>query len=198
MDLMRVIHPATQAALSGDAFHPVVFVWLDWPGEALRAHSGTGPITWDGHIWQGVGKFGAVEVPEEGASGVPVDMSLSIVCDLPMLAEYADAKIRQRPGAIWMGVTTEPGGNVLIGEPVEMARGTMDTLVLTTEIDAGEAQVSIWYRLTAGMTTGPGYRTAAAIAHSHEDQSRQFPGDTAGKKLVLANARAEKTLWPAP
>ena len=198
MDLMRDIHPATRAAISGAAFYPVALVWLDWPEAAMFAHSGTGPITWGGNTFQGVGKFGAVEVPEESSTGVPVEISLSLVCDLPMLAEYADAVIRQRPGAIWMGVTTEPGGNELIGAPVEMARGTMDTLVLSTEVEDAEAQITIWYRLTVGMTTGPGYRSAAAIAHSHEDQSRQYPADTAGKKLVLATARAEKTLWPAP
>ncbi|NPD15740.1 hypothetical protein HOY34_11055 [Xinfangfangia sp. D13-10-4-6] len=198
MDLRRNIHPDTLGVLSGPAFYPVMMVWLDWPGETLRAHSGTGPITWGGEVWQGVGKFGAVEVPEESSSGVPVDVSLSLVCDLPMLAEHADAVIRQRPGAIWMGVTSAPGGNVLIGEPFELARGTMDTLVLTTEIEGADGATAILYRLTAGLTTGPGYRTSAAVAHSHEDQSRHYPNDTAGKKLVLANARAEKTLWPAP
>ena len=198
MDLKREIHTETLAALSGPAFFPVLLVWLDWPGEVMRAHSGIGPITWDGHTWQGVGKFGSVEVPEESATGVPVDLSLSLVLDKPMLAEYADAAIRQRPGSIWLGVTTTPGGNVLIGEPVELASGTMDTLVLSTEVEDPDGAVTIWYRLSVGMTTGPGFRSSAAVAHSHEDQSRQYPGDTAGHRLVLASARAAKTLWPAP
>ncbi|MCL4065348.1 hypothetical protein M3484_01995 [Pseudomonas sp. GX19020] len=198
MDLMRVIHPETLAALSGPSFHPVVLVWLDWPDATMFAHSGTGPITWDGHIWQGVGKFGQVDLPEESTSGVPVDLSLSLVCNLEELADYADAQIRQRPGAIWLGVTTEPGGNLLIGEPVELGRGTMDTLVLSVTVEGEDGATLILYRLTVGLTTGPGYRTAAAISHSHEDQSRQYPADTAGKKLVLASARAQKTLWPEP
>jgi len=119
---------------------------------------------------------------------------MSLVCDLPELAAYADAVIRQRQGVVYLGATTTAGGNVLIGDPVEIAAGTMDTLVLA--VDTSDEATD--YQLTIGMTTGPDYRTSAAIHHSHEDQSRLYPGDTAGKRLMLANARAEKTLWPAP
>jgi len=197
MDLMRSLDPALAAALSGASFNPIVLVYLDWPGGAVRAHSGAGSITWGGQSWAGVGKFGDVSVPDESASGVPMEFALSIVCDLAELADYADAVIRQRVGSIYLGATTTPGGNVLIGDPVDIASGTMDTSVLMISVDRGVAPVTL-YRLTVGMSTGPGYRTAAGIAHSHEDQSRAYPGDTAGKMLVLATARAEKTLWPAP
>lgn len=194
MDLKRSLDPALADAIAGPAFFPLVMVWLDWPGGALRMHSGTGPIIWGGHTWAGVGKFGAVEVPEETASGIPVDFSMSLTCDLPELAAFADAVIRQRAGVIYLGATTTAGGNVLIGAPIEVAAGTMDTLVLAADTKDEITD----YRLTVGLTTGPGYRTASAMQHSHEDQARYYPGDTAGKKLILATARAKKTLWPAP
>ena len=195
---MRTIDPALAAALSGASFNPIVLVYLDWPGGAVRAHSGAGSITWGGQSWSGVGKFGDISVPEESASGVPVDFALSVVCDLAELADYADAVIRQRAGVIYLGATTTPGGNVLIGDPVAIASGTMDTSVLSLSVDRGGAAPVTLYRLTVGMTTGPGYRSSAGIAHSHEDQSRAYPGDTAGKMLVLATARAATALWPAP
>lgn len=198
MDLMRTINPATEAAISGASFNPVVMVWLDWPGGDVRAHSGVGSITWGGETWAGVGEFGAVSVPDEAIGGVPVEWSVSLTCDLEDLADYADAVIRQRPGAVYLGVTTEAGGNVLIGAPVELSSGTMDVLVLRTEVERADNSVQVLYTLTVTLATGPGYRSSAAIAHSHEDQSRAYPGDTAGKMLVLATARAEKTLWPAP
>ncbi|WP_151720785.1 hypothetical protein [Gemmobacter serpentinus] len=198
MELMRQIASATETAISGAVFHPVLMVWLDWPGGPVRAHSGVGSLSWGGNTWAGVSAFGAVSVPDEAQGGVPVDFSVSLTCDLPELADCADAVIRQREGAIYLGVTTEAGGNVLVGAPVSLASGTMDVLVLRTEVERQGADVQVLYTLTVTLTTGPGYRSSAAIAHSHEDQSRAYPGDTAGKMLVLATARAEKTLWPEP
>lgn len=193
MDLKRGVSPELLAAVSGPSFHPVVMVYLDWPGEAIHAHSGVGTITYDGHSWLGVGQFGQVQVGAEAMSGLPVDFSLSLVCDLPELADYADAAIRQRAGAIYFGATTSPGGNALIGAPVSMATGTMDTLVMRLDFAPDETV----YQLSVGMRTGPGFRSSPAMTHSHEDQAARYPGDTAGLMLRAATARAEKTLWPA-
>lgn len=194
MDLMRNVSAGLMGAISGPYFYPVVMVWLDWPDGAVRAHSGSGTISWGGHLWHGVGNFGSIEAPEETLSGVPVEFSLSLVCDLPELAAYADARVRQRPGAIWFGATTTAGGNVLVGDPAELCYGTMDTLVLAVDSDDGNLD----YRLTVGCATGPGYRSMAAINHSHEDQSRKYPGDTAGARLMQLMSKAAVTLWPAP
>jgi hypothetical protein len=110
------------------------------------------------------------------------------------LADYADAAIRQRPGALYLGATTTAGGNVLVGPPVSLATGTMDTMVLRLEF----SQDVTLYQLSVGMRTGPGYRSRPAMTHSHEDQVGRYPTDTAGLMLRAALARAEKTLWPAP
>lgn len=194
MDLMRPISAGMQAALSAPFFYPVAMVYLDWPGGVLRMHSGAGSITWGGESWSGVGGFGEVSVPDEALGGVPVEFSLSLICPFAELASYADAVIRQRAGRIYLGATTEPGMNTLVGDPVEIASGTMDTMVLSIETSGSTSL----YQLTVGLATGPGYRTSAAIAHSHEDQSRQYPGDTAGLRLMAAMARAENTQWPEP
>lgn len=194
MDLKRTLSAGLKVALSAPSLNAVLLVYLDWPGGAVRVHSGTGIIAWGGFNWNGVGGFGSVDVPEEALSGMPVEFALSLVCELPELATYADAVIRQRAGEVYLGATTEPGGNVLVGAPCSLAAGTMDTLVLASETSDGNTE----YRLTLGLATGPGYRSMAAISHSHEDQSRRYPSDTAGRRLILANARAEKTLWPEP
>lgn len=194
MDLMRPISADLLGAIAGPFFHPIILVYLDWPGGAVRVHSGKGEIVHEGQIWRGVGGFGAVSVPEESAGGVPVEFSMALVCDLPELAAYADAQIRHRQGQVYFGATSAQGNNVLLGAPTMLASGTMDTLVLAAQSADGSTE----YQLTIGMTTGPGYRTHAAIHHSHQDQSRAYPADTAGQKLVLAMARADATLWPAP
>lgn len=194
MDLTRGVGPALLAEIAGGAWYPVLLVDLDWPGGRIRAHSGAGSITWASATWFGVGRYGEVSIPEESATGLPSDFSLSLVCDLPELATYADAVIRGRPGTVYLGATTAPGGNALVGDPVSLASGAMDGLVLT--LDAADG-VQL-YRLTVSMTTGPSYRSASAIVHSHEDQSRKYPGDTAGLRLIGAMSRARTTLWPEP
>ena len=194
MDIKRGVGMAMLSEIAAASFNPVIMVYLDWPGGAVRAHSSVGPITWGGYTWSGVGSFGTVDVPAEAMSGLPADFSLSLISEIAGLADYADAQIRQLPGAIFLGVTSSPGGNGLIGDPVMIATGTMDTLVLAVEFEDG----STGYRLTVGMRTGPGYRSAATASHSHEDQSGRYPTDTAGLMLRAAMARAEKTLWPAP
>jgi hypothetical protein len=197
VDLIRNTPAALLAALAGPAFFPVVLVDVDWPGGRIRAHGNAGPITWDGRTFQGVGKFGAIDVPQEGMGGVPEEFTMSLTCDLPELAEYADAVIRGRPGSVYLGATATRGGADLIGA-VGIVSGTCDGLVLRSEVVGDDGQTFILYTLTVTFSAGPGWRAMSAVAHSDEDQSRAFPGDTAGRHLLTAQADAEVTLWPEP
>lgn len=193
MDLKRTISSELRGAIAAPFFFPVMLVELDWPGGYFRAHSGAGVIAWGGHDWSGVGGFGTVNAPEESLSGVPVEFSLSLTAPIPELADYADAIVRQRAGRILLGATTTPGGDQLVGAPTTLISGMMDTLVLRTSALGDE---DVEYTLTVSCNTGPGYRTAASIHHSHEDQSRKHPGDTAGLRLMGLVAKAQVTKWP--
>lgn len=197
MDLIRNTPAALLTALSGPFFFPVVLVDLDWPDGRVRAHSGEGDLTFGGATFVGAGKFGSVTLPGEGMDGVPEEFSLSFTCDLEELAAYADTVIRGRQGVIYLGATTSQGGNDLIGA-VDIMSGTCDGLVLRSEVVDEDGQTITLYTLEVTFSTGPSYRTMAAIAHSHEDQQRAYPGDTAGRHLILAQAEAQKTLWPEP
>lgn len=197
MDLTRGAPPALMAALSGPYFFPVVMVDVDWPGARVRAHSNAGPITMDGETFVGVGKFGAIDIPQESFGGVPEEFSMSLTCDLPELAEYAETAIRGRAGTVYLGATATRGGSDLIGV-VDVSSGTCDGLVLRSEIVNEQGQTVILYTLTVTFSAGPSYRAMSALAHSDEDQRRAYPGDTAGRHLIMAQANAEKTLWPEP
>ena len=192
MDLKRIVHPATKAALGG-IIRPIVMVFLDWPGAAIRTHSGVGDLVWGGHTWRGVGNFGAVSIPDEALGGVPSEAALSLIAPLAELAEYLDDPIRNRPGAIYAALTVTPGGNVLIGDPWQVYSGTMDAMVFQADADDG----GITYSATVTLTGGPGYRTSATIAHSHEDQSRRYPGDTGMRFLTTAGLKFRDITWPA-
>lgn len=197
MDLIRGTPSALLTALSGPFFFPVVLVDIDWPGARMRAHSNAGDITFGGQTFVGVGRFGSVDLPGESLGGVPEEFTMSITCDLPELAAYADAQIRGRSGVIYLGATVTQGGTSLIGA-VDAISGTCDGMVLRSEVIGESGQVTVLYTLTVNFSTGPSYRSLAAISHSHEDQQRQYPNDTAGRHLILAQADAQKTQWPEP
>lgn len=193
MDLTRNTPAALLHALSAPVFHPVVLIRLDWPGAPLRTHSGAGEISWQGQRWTGAGRFGRVGVPEEAMAGAPEDFTISLVTDFADIEPYTDTVIRGIPGAVYLGATRDRGGNDLIGA-VEFASGTADVLTLGTTMEGD----TIYFELSVAMTTGPGMRAMASVNHSDEDQSRAYPGDTAGGRLIELVSSIKKTYWPQP
>lgn len=193
MALTRGIGSALLAEISKSAWYPVVLVYLDWPGGAVRVHSGVGNITWASATWQGVGGVGRIDMPGEGIAGTAGRASMTIFGPADVLLTQADAQIRNRPGVVYMGAVTAPAGNVLVGAPIEMFSGYMDALRFTV---TGEGDV-IQHGLQLDLGTGPSMRQMAAILHSDEDQRLRFPGDTAGRHLINIEARVSTLRWPA-
>lgn len=191
MGLKRPVHPDTLAALHG-VFHPVVMVYLDWPGGAVRAHSGVGTITWGGHSWFGVGKFGEVEIPGEAPGLAASNVSLSLLGVPPAIWDTLSTPIRNRPGALWAALATKPGGNVLVGSPISLFNGHMDAMRYRLRREDG----GVSHVVQVDLGSGPGARSAAAVLHSYEDQIAKFPGDTAGRHLINIEAHVENEPWP--
>lgn len=196
MGLMRPIHADTKAALQR-VFYPIVMVHLDWPGGHVYAHSGAGTITWGGESWLGVGKFGGIEVPGETPGLAASQASLTLIGDPSVLFDLLAAPIRNRPGEVYEALTTVPGGNVLIGDPISLFSGYMDAMRyrLMSEDDGGRVVVDHVVQIDVG--SGPGARSSAAVLHSYEDQIDKFPGDTAGRFLINIEAEVENQQWPA-
>lgn len=197
MDLKRGAPAAFLEALSGAFFHPVVLVDIDWPGERVLAHTNSGPITWSGRTFQGVGKFGSIDIPGESMGGVPEEFTMALTCDLPELAAWADKPIRGRAGTVYLGATATRGGSDLLGA-VGIVAGTCDGLVLRVERQEADGDVVDLYTLTVTFSAGPSMRSLSSVSHSDEDQARAYPGDTAGRHLIAIQANAAATLWPEP
>ena len=194
--LRRGVPPEMLAAMQG-TFYPVLFVHLDWPGDPVRAHSGVGVISWGGYDWTGVGDFGDVAIPDEAAgSMVATTATVSLVASPEDFDAFLDDQIRNRAGSIAMGVVAarpgDPGGNDLVAAPVPVFFGTMDGMAMTVDPTENGVQST----MTITLSTGPGARSAATIAHSDADQSAKYPGDTAGRLVALSYARAQKYTWP--
>lgn len=192
MGLIREVPAAMMAALRSRVFFPAAMVYLDWPGGAVRAHSGVGDMTALGATWRGVGSFGGIDVPAEGAGLIAVRSTLTLTGVPPGIFDQLYDPIRNRPGRILLGVTSKPGGSVLLSDPVSLFEGQMDALRYTMRRD-GEKLV---HAVQLELGSGPRARAKASIVHSYEDQIRKFPGDTAGRHLMGAEASVETMTWP--
>lgn len=187
----RGLTPA-QIAQFGDLFHPVVMAYLDWPSGAVRAHSGRGPIAWGGHTWDGVGSFGGVSVPAEAVGLGAFGAELALYGLPQELLALLDEPVRNRPARIWLGTVTEPGGNVLVAEPIEITDGYIDA-ARDRAVKNGKA---LDYAALVKLGVGPSARVGARITHSYEDQMDAYPGDTAGRHLVRIRDKAQRQVWP--
>lgn len=196
MGLTRTIHADTKAALQR-VFYPIVMVHLDWPGGHVYAHSGAGTISWGGKSWLGVGKFGGIEVPGEAPGLAASQASLTLIGDPAALFDLLTDPIRNRPGEIYEALTTVPGGNVLIGQPISLFTGYMDAMRYRLMSEEEDGRVVVDHVVQIDIGSGPGARSSAAVLHSYEDQIDKFPGDTAGRFLINIEAEVENQRWPA-
>ena len=195
--MVRDIDAALLAAMAAPVWYPVMLLDLDWPAGRIRAHSGTGTIAFGGDDYLGVGRFGAVTPPGEafGLAAQPIEMTLF---GLPpdVLEEISGpafrSAARNRRGTVYIGATTEPGGNVLIGQPYNLSTGYVDVVRYTLRRQGEERQ----HGVQVSLGVGPSARAAAVVVHSAEDQQARFPADTAGRWLVDARKRLEVMTWP--
>lgn len=195
MILRRGVDNGLLAALSQGGY-PVLFVYLDWPGTAVYAHSGVGSITWGGQMWLGVGTLGNITIPEEG-SEIAVSEAVLALAGVPAdLDGMVDDNVRNRTAEIYLGaVMSRPGsdgGNDLIGVPVQLFSGIMDGINMSdSATDEG-----VDHAVNIPIITGVEARSSATIHHSNEDQRRTYPNDTAGRLVILSYAKAQKLTWP--
>ena len=192
MGLKRLIHPDTLAAMRRP-FYPVLMVHLDWPDGPVYAHSGVGPITWGGHTWRGVGKFGEIEIPGEAPGLAANSATLSLIGAPDDLFDLLADPILNRPGEIYTALTTVPGGNILVGEPIPLFVGSMDAMRYRLRKE-DNALVNV---IQVDLGSGPGARSKSAVLHSYEAQMDEYPGDTAGRHLINIEAETETMTWPA-
>ncbi len=194
MELKRDVDAALLAALQGP-FFPIAALDLDWPGTAIRAHSGVGDITWNGLTFAGVGPFAQVALPAEEGGLVPPEATITIVGELPDI--FADAEVgataRGIEASFYFGAVTSRGSSTLIGNLQNVYTGHLDAQKVVVA-DENEADMGHGLQLT--FKTGPGARSVADVVHSHEDQTVLYPGDTLFRFVIRAIAKLRVTSWP--
>lgn len=195
MGLARMTRGAGATLLAEFAkasFHPVVLVHIDWPGEAVRAHTGRGQITWNGADWSGVWRFASMSLPPESSGAAAGVATVQIVGDPQMVYAQLDTWQRNRAATIWFGAVSERASNVLVGQPVQVFTGYMDA----ARCPIVETEDGFTHVLEVDLVSGPPARAMGSYYHCDADQRRRFPADTAGRLLVSNAARQRTQQWP--
>jgi len=177
----------------GGYFFPVLLTYADWPGEAIRIHTGTGALSWDGHTWGGAGKLVQFNAPQESGGLATAAATVRVAATVEdMLAERGKV-IRGRTVTVWFATTTTAGGNVLRQDPVELFTGYFDSRTGTLSRTEG----GLANDMVLGLGVGPSARASASVVHNYEDQISEFPGDTAGRMVQTANRiKFNPKAWP--
>lgn len=191
MELRRNLSTGMSTALGGH-FHPTLLCYLDWPGGAVRVHSGVGVVSWDGHSWYGAGDLGRADIPNEQRGLTATEAQVMLMGLPPTIYDQIDDAIRGHQGVFYFGATTERAGNILVGDPTELFSGAMDSMSFPVRLEDEELVHSIKVGIRAGVAA----RGAAYIVHSAEDQAAAYPSDTAGRHLINNRANLEKVTWP--
>lgn len=190
MVMTRGVHPDMIAALAAGGYHTAVLVYVDWPGGAVRVHSGIGTLDWDGHDWIGIGVHGMggrISVPGDDM-GIASTEGQASLGGLPedIDAIYA-AESRGVVVEVWCGLTTARAGTVLLAPPVLGWAGYIDGMGDEEAADGVDRRRIVAARLASRASQ----RLTASAYHTDEDQQAAYPGDTAGRWLRAARQRMQ-------
>ncbi|QZI93203.1 hypothetical protein SIPHO049v1_p0078 [Vibrio phage PS14A.1] len=107
---MFIIDQKLVDALDQRVVEPIYFVFIDWPDNPVYAHTGIGPINYDGKIWHGVGYLGGIGAVECNANvgAHTVNLQLSGIDPL-VLREVTTNHVVNRDVELHYGAIDEKG-----------------------------------------------------------------------------------------
>jgi hypothetical protein len=148
----------------------------------VRAHSGVGDFSWDGHVFQGVGWLGKVSDWREGEALQSYGISLELSgVDDAIVAVSLGEHYRGRALKIWLAFLDEDG--VLQGEPVGPWRWRMSTMDGEFTGQTGVITLNATSRMAQ-------WEKSSIRRYTDEDQRAEYPDDY-GCEFVSAASEKE-------
>jgi len=141
---------------------------LDFASGFVRAHDGLGTFSWASNSYDGVGRFGGIDVAEETIDVIakPVKMKLSGV-DSGLVATTMTEEYQGRSATLYFGLVN-PDTNVLFDTPETLWDGLMDQMSISLGQATGEITLNCEHRL----------RAEPCIArYTDADQQKRYSGD---------------------
>lgn len=141
---------------------------LDFATGPVRVHDGVGSIQIGGNTFEGVGKFGSVELVEEGIDVIarPIVLRLSGV-EASLIAEATTEIYQGRAATIYLALYNTVTYQ-LIDEAETLWSGRMDTMSVRLDRDQSEVSIRCEHRLR---------REPVIARYTDADQQLAYPGD---------------------
>jgi hypothetical protein len=181
--MTRTVVPLAAEAGKAAVVRPVLLARLDFASGIVRAASAPFDIMAEGEVYAGLGHLGTISAVPESAElqASPVQLTLSGIppelVSLALLDDYQGRDVR-----IFLVLLDE--GHVLVGTPVLVFRGRMDTM----DIELGETAT---ITLTAESRLADWERPRIR-RYTDEDQKTVFPDD---RGFEFVAQMAEKTIY---
>lgn len=165
--MTRFASGTNQTAVEAPAVRMFIACALDFPSGFVRAHDGSGTISFGGNDYLGIGQFGRVEAVRETTSIVSQAAKLQLSGVDPALLSTIGTGYQGRSATLFFGVVNQET-NLVVAQPEELWSGRIDTLIVS--LSKGAATISI--------NCEPRLRREPRIArYTHQDQQLQFVGD---------------------
>ena len=185
---MGILDANQQTELEKPVTRVVYFVELQLSTGTQRISAFNQPITWGGNTWSGFGQLVNMSQVQEEEGSEAKNINLTIVAAESSWLALAIGPVeeyRGRPVKIYMCPLDT--SFQLVGTPVQVWRGTMDTVVVSID-ENGEGGVNVKCETSAfSLKRRPVFRVNAA------QQKQKYPTDTGFD--YLTDLIANPQLW---
>jgi hypothetical protein len=165
--MTRFVSTSNQTATEAASVRLFVAVSLDFPSGMVRAHDGTGTISFGGNDYLGVGQFGTIAAVKETSSVVAQSVNLTLSGVDPTLLSTIGTGYQGRSAVMYFGLLDQET-NLPIATPEELWSGRIDTM--SVSMKRGEASIS--------LNCEPRLRREPRIArYTHQDLQLAYSGD---------------------
>lgn len=159
-----------ETAADATALRMALLVDLDFASGHLYVHDALGTLTFGGHDYLGIGKFGGLDGPIEDSLAViarPISLVLSGV-DSTLITEAMTEDYQNRAVVIYVGLLAT-ATNTFPATPEVVWEGRMDYMEIELGQNTGTIKVKCEHRLR---------REPRIARYTDEDQQLAYSGDT--------------------
>lgn len=144
--MSRGLHSSTATALEQPVVYALNLVYMNFPGGALRLHTGYGTISFGGNDFTGAGNLGQISEIEETTDLRAAGISLAL-SGVPseLLSKVLSENIRNRDIKIWFCTCDDQ--MQIVGTAILVFDGKMDTMAIDDQGQTSSIQVTAESRL---------------------------------------------------
>jgi len=169
--MSRDIAAATLTAITGEVVTRAVAVEITFDSAPVRATSAPFTITLDGDDYLGVGELGTISGIDETGEIQSTQITLSLTGIPRDQIDTVMAEPTQNRAVVVYEVALNPSTMAVIGDPIAVFRGRIDTIDITLG-DTATVALTVTNRLAD-------WERPANSLYSDEEQQRRHTGDLA-------------------